>query len=75
MENIDLDNSSLLSDRLIYTGESDTPTHLHLCTYNAQGGLQKSEFELRLIVKILTEAGMHGIRLFMFGVNISLMEI
>ena len=37
MENIDLDNSSLLSDRLIYTGESDTPTHLHLCTYNAQG--------------------------------------
>ncbi|GAE21293.1 magnesium and cobalt transport protein CorA [Bacteroides pyogenes JCM 10003] len=28
-------NNNLLSEKLIYTGESTTPTHLHLCTYNA----------------------------------------
>ena len=27
--------NNLLSERLIYTGDSQTPTHLHLCTYNA----------------------------------------
>lgn len=27
--------NNLLSERLVYTGESQTPTHLHLCTYNA----------------------------------------
>ena len=27
--------NNLLSEKLIYTGESQTPTHLHLCTYNA----------------------------------------
>ena len=27
--------NNLLSEKLIYTGESLTPTHLHLCTYNA----------------------------------------
>ena len=37
MDNIELENNSLLSEKLIYTGESETPTHLHLCTYNAQG--------------------------------------
>ncbi len=26
--------NNLLSEKLIYTGESLTPTHLHLCTYN-----------------------------------------
>lgn len=26
--------NNLLSEKLIYTGESQTPTHLHLCTYN-----------------------------------------
>ena len=27
--------NNLLSERLIYTGDSHTPTHLHLCTYSA----------------------------------------
>lgn len=27
--------NNLLSEKLIYTGDSTTPTHLHLCTYNA----------------------------------------
>ena len=27
--------NNLLSERLVYNGESQTPTHLHLCTYNA----------------------------------------
>lgn len=27
--------NNLLSEKLIYTGDSQTPTHLHLCTYNA----------------------------------------
>ena len=27
--------NNLLSEKLIYTGASLTPTHLHLCTYNA----------------------------------------
>lgn len=27
--------NNLLSEKLIYTGDSNTPTHLHLCTYNA----------------------------------------
>lgn len=27
--------NNLLSEKLIYTGESQTPTHLHLCTYDA----------------------------------------
>lgn len=27
--------NNLLSEKLIYTGASQTPTHLHLCTYNA----------------------------------------
>ena len=27
--------NNLLSEKLIYTGDSLTPTHLHLCTYNA----------------------------------------
>lgn len=27
--------NNLLSEKLIYTGDSITPTHLHLCTYNA----------------------------------------
>lgn len=27
--------NNLLSEKLIYTGDSVTPTHIHLCTYNA----------------------------------------
>ena len=27
--------NNLLSEKLIYTGDSLTPTHIHLCTYNA----------------------------------------
>lgn len=27
--------NNLLSEKLVYTGDSVTPTHLHLCTYNA----------------------------------------
>ncbi|HJD76466.1 MAG TPA: magnesium/cobalt transporter CorA, partial [Bacteroides reticulotermitis] len=27
--------NNLLSEKLVYTGVSQTPTHLHLCTYNA----------------------------------------
>lgn len=26
--------NNLLSEKLVYTGDSQTPTHLHLCTYN-----------------------------------------
>ena len=26
--------NNLLSEKLIYTGDSLTPTHLHLCTYS-----------------------------------------
>ncbi len=29
--------NNLLSEKLSYNGESPTPTHLHLCTYNAEG--------------------------------------
>lgn len=27
--------NNLLSEKLVYTGDSNTPTHLHLCTYSA----------------------------------------
>lgn len=27
--------NNLLSEKLIYTGDSLTPTHIHLCTYKA----------------------------------------
>lgn len=29
--------NNLLSEKLNYIGESETPTHLHLCSYNAEG--------------------------------------
>ena len=29
--------NNLLSEKLKYIGESETPTHLHLCSYNAEG--------------------------------------
>ena len=34
--------NNLLSEKLIYTGDSQTPTHLHLCTYNATEMQEKS---------------------------------
>mgnify|MGYP001513296493 FL=1 len=29
--------NNLLSEKLNYTGISQTPTHLHLCSYNPEG--------------------------------------
>lgn len=34
--------NNLLSEKLIYTGDSQTPTHLHLCTYNVTEMQEKS---------------------------------
>ena len=34
--------NNLLSEKLIYTGDSQTPTHIHLCTYNTTEMQEKS---------------------------------
>ncbi len=34
--------NNLLSEQLIYTGDSLTPTHLHLCTYSTTEMQEKS---------------------------------
>lgn len=45
--------NNLLSEKLIYTGESQTPTHLHLCTYNAEEVQETSATDFHAIIPSL----------------------
>lgn len=42
--------NNLLSEKLIYTGDSQTPTHLHLCKYNAEEMQELSATDFRTII-------------------------
>lgn len=45
--------NNLLSEKLIYTGDSQTPTHLHLCTYNAAEIQEASATDFQTLIKSL----------------------
>lgn len=45
--------NNLLSEKLIYTGESQTPTHLHLCTYSSAEVQEVSATDFRTIIPSL----------------------
>ncbi len=45
--------NNLLSEKLIYTGDSLTPTHLHLCSYNATGWQEQAGDSFATIQKEL----------------------
>ena len=63
MENMDLENTSLLSEKLVYTGESKTPTHIHLCTYNAKGEKTVSSNTFQTITQFLEESNINWIQI------------
>lgn len=46
-------SNNLLSEKLIYTGESQTPTHLHLCAYNATEMQEASGTRFQAIIETL----------------------
>lgn len=45
--------NNLLSEKLIYTGDSQTPTHLHLCTYDAEKVQEISATDFQQIIPAL----------------------
>ena len=45
--------NNLLSERLVYTGVSQTQTHLHLCTYNAEEVQEQSATDFQTLAKSL----------------------
>ena len=45
--------NNLLSEKLVYTGDSQTPTHLHLCTYNATEIEEMTEEHFEPIAKAM----------------------
>lgn len=45
--------NNLLSEKLVYTGDSQTPTHLHLCTYNAEEVQEVSATDFQKIIPAL----------------------
>lgn len=45
--------NNLLSEKLVYTGDSQTPTHLHLCTYNAGEVQEVSATDFQKIIPAL----------------------
>ena len=47
--------NNLLSEKLSYIGASDTPTHLHLCSYNAEEVQSFQENNLEKIIPSLKE--------------------
>lgn len=47
--------NNLLSEKLNYIGASDTPTHLHLCSYNAEEVQSFQENNLEKIIPSLKE--------------------
>lgn len=47
--------NNLLSEKLVYTGESLTPTHLHLCTYNASEMQELTATEFPTLVDALNK--------------------
>lgn len=59
--------NSLLSERLIYNGESETPTHLHLCVYDTSGEEEYNANDFNSIAQSLNDGKMnwlqvHGIK-------------
>lgn len=59
--------NNLLTDQLVYTGESQTPTHFHLCSYGATGFEETSETDFKNIVPKLVPGRInwlqiHGLR-------------
>jgi magnesium transporter len=46
--------NNLLSDRLIYTGESQTPTHFHLCSYTPASVTEVEEAEFAKMSELLS---------------------
>lgn len=45
--------NNLLSEKLVYTGDSQTPTHLHLCIYNAGEVQEVSATDFQKIIPAL----------------------
>lgn len=59
--------NNLLSEKLIYTGESQTPTHLHLCSYNATEVQEVSATDFETLILSLNKdrinwLQIHGMR-------------
>lgn len=59
--------NNLLSEKLIYTGASQTPTHLHLCTYTTEEVEETTSADFSTIAQALKSDGInwlqvHGMR-------------
>lgn len=54
--------NNLLSERLSYVGDSHTPTHLHLCSYNAEGVSMYEGKEVDELTPYLEKESIHWIQ-------------
>lgn len=61
--------NNLLSERLSYVGDSHTPTHLHLCSYNAEGVSMYEGKEIDELTPYLEKEVFIGYRCTGFGIQ------
>lgn len=55
--------NNLLSEQLIYTGESETKTHLHLYTYNAESVEEKTSTNLKDIIASINSSKINWLQI------------
>ncbi len=55
--------NNLLSEQLIYTGESETQTHLHLYTYNAESVDENSATNFKNIIPLLDSSKINWLQI------------
>lgn len=54
--------NNLLTDRLIYNGDKDTPTHFHLCSYDGGSFDEKDGDSFGALLSDLTDGRMHWLQ-------------
>lgn len=54
--------NNLLSEQLRYTGQSDTPTHLHLCSYTSEQWTLKKAAHITELMEALHGEGIHWLQ-------------
>ena len=55
--------NNLLSEHLVYNGESETPTHFHLCTYDAKSFEETSADDFASIEQKLLPGRIHWLQI------------
>lgn len=60
---LDAMKNNLLSEHLVYNGESETPTHFHLCTYDAKSFEETSADDFASIEQKLLPGRIHWLQI------------